>query len=162
MLKLRALLLAPALIAISFAQDAPQPVLDVTSMDKTADPCVDFYTYACGNWMKKNPIPPDESSWSAYSKLQDENLLRLRGILETAANPSPDRGPVQQKIGDYYASCMDETAVEDAGIQPLQKPLEEINSLGSKTISPGLSRTWPTRAPCLTSVRSRISATPPR
>ena len=120
----------------AFAQDANspsrQPVLDITSMDKTIDPCVDFYTYACGNWMKKNPVPPDESSWGAYSKLQDENLLQLRGILETAANPSADRSPVQQKIGDYYASCVDEKAVEEAGVSPLNKPLQKIDSLHSK------------------------------
>jgi putative endopeptidase len=132
MFKLRALLLAPALIALAFAQDAAQPVLDVNSIDKTIDPCVDFYTYACGNWMKKNPIPPDESSWGAYSKLQDDNLLRLRGILEGAANPSPERTPNQQKIGDYYASCMDEKAVEEAGVRPLHDSLEQIDSLGSK------------------------------
>jgi predicted metalloendopeptidase len=130
------LITALILFSAALAQDAtkasPQPVLDVTSMDKTIDPCVDFYSYSCGNWMKKNPIPPDQSNWGAYSKLQDENLLQLRGILESAANPSPDRSPVQQKIGDYYASCMDEKAVEEAGASPLKKPLEEIDKLGSK------------------------------
>src|SRR3982074_1785370 len=69
------------------AQNTPapeQPVLDLSSMDKTVDPCVDFYTYSCGGWMKNNPIPPDQSSWGAYGKLQDENLAQLRTILEQA------------------------------------------------------------------------------
>jgi putative endopeptidase len=124
------------LFSVAFAQQtAPQqsqPVLDVTSMDRTVDPCVDFYTYSCGGWMKKNPIPPDQSSWSAYGKLQDENIAQLRGILETAATPDPKRNATDQKIGDYYASCMDETAVNSAGIKPLQSDLAEIEKLRSK------------------------------
>ena len=62
----------------------PQPVLDVTSMDRSIDPCTDFYTYSCGGWMKKNPIPPDQSSWSTYGKVQDEDTAQLRDILQTA------------------------------------------------------------------------------
>ena len=96
----------------------PQAVLDVTSMDRSVDPCTDFYTYSCGGWMKKNPIPPDQSSWSAYGKLQDENTAQLRGILETASAPDTKRNSANQKIGDYYAACMDERAVEAAGIKP--------------------------------------------
>ena len=109
-----------------------QPVLDLTSMDKTVDPCTDFYTYSCGGWMKKNPIPPDQSSWSAYGKLQDENTAQLRGILETAAVPSPGRNAANQKIGDYYSACMNEKAVEAAGIKPLHPFLDEIARLSSK------------------------------
>src|SRR6267142_1665146 len=69
----------------------PQPALDVTSMDRTADPCVDFFAYSCGGWIKNNPIPPDQSSWDTYSKMQDENLGKLRGILESASAPDPKR-----------------------------------------------------------------------
>jgi endothelin-converting enzyme/putative endopeptidase len=111
----------------------PQPVLDLTSMDKTVDPCTDFYSYSCGGWMKKNPIPPDQSSWSAYGKLQDENTAQLRDILETAAMPSADRNAANQRIGDYYAACMDEKAVESVGIRPLQPYLDEVGRLSSKT-----------------------------
>ena len=112
---------------------SPQPVLDLTSMDQTIDPCRDFYTYSCGGWMKKNPIPPDQSAWSAYGKLQDENTAQLRGILEAAAVPDPKRNATNQKIGDYYAACMDEKAVEAAGVKPLQPYLAEIDALTSKT-----------------------------
>ena len=116
-------------------------------MDKTVDPCVDFYTYSCGGWIKKNPIPPDQSSWSTYGKLQDENLAQLRAILEEAAKanagkstvtypseptPGSPGAPVTQKIGDYYASCMDEPAIEKLGAKPLAPELERIAALKSK------------------------------
>src|SRR5713226_9154511 len=110
----------------------PQPALDVTSMDRTADPCVDFFAYSCGGWIKNNPIPPDQSSWDTYSKMQDENLGRLRGILETAAAPDAKRNAATQKIGDYYSSCTDEKAVESKGAEPLKPELERIARLGSK------------------------------
>jgi len=67
-----------------------EPALDVTSMDRSIDPCVDFFAYSCGGWIKNNPIPPDQSSWDTYSKMEDENRVRLRGILEAAA--APDAG----------------------------------------------------------------------
>jgi endothelin-converting enzyme/putative endopeptidase len=110
----------------------PQPALDVPSMDASVDPCTDFYTYACGGWMKRNPIPPDQSSWNTYSKMQDENLARLRGILEEAAVGGDKRNEAARKIGDYYASCMDEKAIEAAGIKPIQPLLESIAKLNSK------------------------------
>ena len=104
-------------------QPAPEkytPALDVTSMDRSIDPCVDFFAYSCGGWIKNNPIPPDQSSWDTYSKMQDENLTRLRGILEAAAVPDPNRSAVDQKIGDYYASCTDEKTIEASGAKPLE------------------------------------------
>ena len=109
-----------------------QSVLDVSAMDKTVDPCVDFYTYSCGRWLKNNPIPPDQSSWSIYGKLQDDNLAQLRGILEDAAKAKAPKGSTTQKIGDYYASCMDEPAIEKLGITPLEPELKRIAALKSK------------------------------
>jgi putative endopeptidase len=109
-----------------------EPVLDVSSMDQTADPCVDFFQYSCGGWIKKNPIPADQSSWDTYSKMQDENTARLRGILEEAAVASPGRDAVTQKIGDYYASCMDEKTVDAAGARPLQPYLDAIAGMRTK------------------------------
>ena len=101
-------------------------------MDRSVDPCVDFFQYSCGGWIKRNPIPPDQSSWSTYSKMQDENRGRLRGILETAAAPDGTRNAASQKIGDYYSSCMDEKAIETKGTEPLKPELERIAKLGSK------------------------------
>jgi putative endopeptidase len=122
--------------SVSFAQERPpashQSVLDVSSMDPSIDPCVDFYTYSCGNWMKKNPVPADQSSWGIYEKLQDENRERLRGILESAAAAAGQPTAYTKKIGDYYASCTDEAAIERAGITPLKNRLEIIDRLDSK------------------------------
>ncbi len=104
------------------------PSLDVTAMDRTVDPCVDFYTYSCGGWQKRNPIPADQTSWSVYGKLYEDNLTYLRGILEQASM-AKDRDAVRQKIGDYYAACMDETAVEKRGAKPLWPDLVEIEGV---------------------------------
>ncbi|HUO13840.1 MAG TPA: M13 family metallopeptidase [Verrucomicrobiae bacterium] len=109
-----------------------EPALDVTSMDRTIDPCVDFFQYSCGGWIKNNPIPSDQSSWSTYGKMQDENRLKLRDILEAASAPDPNRSSVNQKIGDYYASCMDEKAIDAKGASPLQPGLDKIAAMQSK------------------------------
>ncbi len=114
------------------AVEKAEPALDVTSMDRSVDPCADFFAYSCGGWIKRNPIPPDQSSWDTYSKMQDENLGRLRGILEAAAAPDPKRNAVNQKIGDYYASCTDEKAIDSRGAEPLKPSLERIARISSK------------------------------
>ena len=124
-----------ALAAPAFPQTtgAPhKPVLDIHSLDTTVDPCTDFYAYSCGGWLKNNPIPPDQVSWGVSSKLQDENLLVLREILEKAAEPAPGRSANTQKIGDYYAACMDEKAVNAAEMAPLKRQLQAIERLQSK------------------------------
>lgn len=131
-------LLVVSLVSLTTAQQTTsagpkhEPALDITSMDRSVDPCVDFFQYSCGGWIKRNPIPPDQSSWSTYSKMQDENRGRLRGILETAAAPDGTRNAASQKIGDYYSSCMDEKAIETKGTEPLKPELERIAKLGSK------------------------------
>jgi endothelin-converting enzyme/putative endopeptidase len=108
------------------------PGLDVTAMDKSVDPCVDFYSYACGGWQKKNPIPADQSSWSLTAKLQEDNRELLRVILEKAAVPDPHRDPTNQKIGDFYASCMDEKAVDATGAGALKSDLDHIAAVRTK------------------------------
>ncbi|HEY5677533.1 MAG TPA: M13 family metallopeptidase N-terminal domain-containing protein, partial [Myxococcales bacterium] len=108
------------------------PSLDLAAMDRSADPCADFYQYSCGGWMKANPIPPDQASWSVYGKLADENQQLLWGILEDAARPAPGRTPAQQKIGDFFASCMDEPALEKLGAAPLFAELKAVESLRDK------------------------------
>jgi putative endopeptidase len=129
------------LLALILAAPAPEkhplqelpytPSLDLPAMDKSADPCTDFYQFTCGGWMKENPIPPDQAGWSVYGKLGDENQQFLWGILDDAAKGGADRTPVQQKIGDLFASCMDEPAVEKLGAAPLTAELAKIDRMRS-------------------------------
>jgi endothelin-converting enzyme/putative endopeptidase len=135
---IRAVLLTSFLFSFLVPAQAQQPAadytpaLDVNSMDRSIDPCVDFFAYSCGGWIKRNPIPPDQSSWDTYSKMQDENLGRLRGILEAAATPGSSRSVVDQKIGDYYASCADEKAIDARGADPLKSSLDRIAQISTK------------------------------
>jgi putative endopeptidase len=105
------------------------PSLDIPSMDRAVDPCVNFYMYSCGGWIRRNPIPADQARWNVYSKLHQDNQMYLWGILEEAAKPRPDRSPAERKIGDYFAACMDEAAVEKAGAAPLRPVLDRIAAL---------------------------------
>jgi endothelin-converting enzyme/putative endopeptidase len=107
------------------------PGLDVTSMDKMADPCVDFYQYSCGAWMKKNPIPADQAAWSVYGKLQQDNQRFLWGILDQLSKQETGRDANQQKIGDYFGACMDEAAVNKLGARPLKPYLDRIAAMKS-------------------------------
>jgi putative endopeptidase len=117
------------------AQDRPltslpyTPSLETKFLDRSVDPCVDFYKFACGSWNRLNPIPPDQPRWDVYGKLQTENQRYLWGILEEASKPSASRTPQQQKIGDYFFACMDEAAVEKAGAAPLKSRLDAIAAL---------------------------------
>jgi putative endopeptidase len=109
------------------------PGFDLGAIDRKADPCNDFFQYACGTWMKNNPIPADQASWSRFSELHENNRLILREILEKAASV-PDAAT--QKIGDYYASCMDEKAIADKGLAPLKPEFDRIDAMNG---SPGLT-----------------------
>jgi putative endopeptidase len=132
-------LLVPVLLAGCAAlaaeppdRDTPLPTLPYTPgldprfMDRSVDPCVDFYAYACGGWEKLNPIPPDQSTWSVYGKLQNEIQRHLWGLLQTAADPSTARSPMQGQVGDYFAACMDESRIEGLGAKPLQPALSAL------------------------------------
>lgn len=109
----------------------------VTAMDKSADPCVDFYQFACGGWIKNNPIPADQSIWSRFGELAERNREELRGILESAAK-APNRDANEQKIGDYYSTCMDEAAIEKKGAAVLKPEVDHINALSDKSALPAL------------------------
>jgi putative endopeptidase len=104
-------------------------------IDKSLDPCSDFFQYACGKWMKANPIPADQSGSGTFNKLAVWNVAAVRNTLEDAAKASSPT-PVEKQVGDYYASCIDEAAVNKAGIRPLQPELDRIARMESKSQLP--------------------------
>jgi endothelin-converting enzyme/putative endopeptidase len=114
------------------------PGLDVAAMDRSANPCADFYQYSCGGWRTRNPIPADQASWSVYGKLYEDNQRFLWGILDSLARAGSDRSTSQQKIGDYFAACMDEPAIEQLGARPLASMLSQIASLASRQELPAV------------------------
>ena len=134
-----ALLLLMTAVATS-AQNPEQPLtslpytpgLDTTFMDRKVEPCVNFYQYSCGNWIRNNPIPPDQASWDVYSKLTNENQRLLWGVLQQAGDSSHTRTPNEQKIGDFFQACMDEAGIEKLGLDPLRPALDAIGALQSK------------------------------
>jgi putative endopeptidase len=132
---MRLIFVFPLLAISALAQAGPgQPSLgfSTANMDMTAHPCIDFYQYACGTWTANNPIPADQSSWGTFNVLADRNLAVLRGILDKASVDDPKRSAVEQKIGDFYASCMDEPAINTLGIKPLEPELKRIDAINSK------------------------------
>ncbi len=129
---------AAALMAQNTPAKAAASGFDASALDKSVDPCVDFYQFSCGTWLKKNPIPPDQATWGRFNELNERNRAILRDILEKAAVNDPKRNAVDQKIGDYYASCMDEKAIEAKGLAPLKPELDSINAMKSKDELPDL------------------------
>ncbi len=105
-----------------------QSGVDLSAIDKSADPCNDFYQYACGTWLKDNPIPADESSWGRFNALNERNQTILRGILEDAA-AHMDTSETDQKIGGFYKSCMDVAHLDQLGKQPLEPELDRISKI---------------------------------
>ena len=126
------------------AADAPsaptsvpkKPVIfDLTAIDKTADPCTDFYQYACGNWNKANPIPADQVRWGRFNELAERNNYLLYSDLKQAEDAP--KSPLQRKYGDFFAACMNESAVDAAGAKPLQPELAQIAALqDNKSLAP--------------------------
>ncbi|MGA9965091.1 MAG: M13 family metallopeptidase [Terriglobales bacterium] len=106
---------------------------DISQVDKTLDPCQDFYQYACSKWNAANPIPADQVAWGTGSGLQYWNENILREALEKAAAQTSNRTDYEQKIGDYWAACMDESGIESAGTRDLKAELERIAQMTNKS-----------------------------
>jgi len=105
-------------------------MFDLSSIDKTADPCTDFYAYACGNWRKNNPIPASEARWGSFNTLADTNNYKVYEELKAAAdNP---KTPLQKKYGDYFAACMNTDLADKLGAKPIQPELDLIAKFDDK------------------------------
>src|SRR3954471_9589798 len=104
---------------------------DPSIVDKNLDPCQDFYKFVCSKWQAANPIPADQSFWSTTSNLNLWNQTILRNAMAEAAT-AKDRDTVHQQVGDYWAACMDEAAIDKAGLKPLQSLLDEISGMKDK------------------------------
>src|ERR1700677_922287 len=107
--------------------------LDKRFLDTTADPCVNFAQYACGKFNDLYPIPPDQSAYGTGALVFEHTEYALHSLLEKVEADSPSRTPNEQKIGDYYATCMNSDAVNANGLKPLQAELDRIAALKSKS-----------------------------
>ena len=104
----------------------------VDMIDKNVDPCTDFYAYACSKWQAQNPVPGDQPGWGRFNELQERGQFIVRDILSKYSANDSKRSAVEQKVGDYYQSCMDEGTIEKVGTQPLEQEFKKIDGIGSK------------------------------
>ena len=140
---IKSVILTLVMLLPAFAQNSISPLktdelpvlshFDPGVVDRTQDPCNDFYKFVCSKWQAANPIPSDQAAWGTWSNLQLWNESVLRNIMARAANPGPGRMPVDQKIGDYWYACMNESAIEKSGIAAIQPQLDLIGALKNKS-----------------------------
>ena len=126
-----AALLTHGAVSAQSPKAPPKPAggFDIANLDRTADPCVDFYQFACGGWRKANPIPADQSRWGRFNELAERNRNALHQILEQAEDAARKRSPIEAKVGDYYAACMDEAGIEKQGTKPLAPILASVDAV---------------------------------
>src|SRR5579862_881783 len=124
------------LMALSFAQSSSSAKMglgfSIDNIDKSIDPCVDFYQYACGNWIQRTEIPADQSMWGSFTELHERNMEIAHTILEKAAAGGQKGNAIDQKIGDLYGSCMDDKTLNDKGIGALKPELDRIAAVKDK------------------------------
>jgi putative endopeptidase len=138
----RVIAIAIAVVAATAtgAQDQPKHSYDLAKLDKSCKPCDDFNQFASGGWLKSHSIPPEYPFWGSFITVIDENQKKLKSLLEAAAqNNSAAPGSNDQKIGDFYASCVDTSAINAQGLKPLQPLLQEIAAITSKSEFPAVA-----------------------
>jgi putative endopeptidase len=104
--------------------------MDISAIDKTVNPCTDFYQYACGNWRKNNPIPADKTRWGRFDELGEHNLYTVYALLQQAADKPAT--PLQAKYGNFFAACMNDDLANQLGARPIQPVLAQIDALKDK------------------------------
>ena len=113
----------------SSAQTAPKKYIDPANMDLSVKPGDDFYQYASGTWIKKNPVPAKETRWGSFNQLRDFNINAVKDVLEKAIeDKKAGPGSVTKRVGDFYAAGMDSLAIEKRGFSPLEQLLKNINN----------------------------------
>ena len=127
-------LLIPVYGQTSSSNSTPtdQGGFSLSNLDRSAEPCVDFYQFACGGWTKNNPIPPDQSDWGSFAEVHQRNQEILHATLEKNAADDPKRSTVEREIGDFYYACMDEKTINSKGIEALRSELDRIAAIQNR------------------------------